>query len=113
MTTEERARKWLQATWPWSLDADGPSDREVRLLSAEFDAVAAEQWAHDQNNHHAGGETGMTVTCQVCIANEREAQADKALIRKLMDICSDCPPDVTEVGCATCNGSGVVAKRKR
>lgn len=43
-------------------------------------------------------------------ALHEEAVADKALIRKLTDICPDCPPDVGEVGCETCDGSGVVPK---
>jgi hypothetical protein len=39
-----------------------------------------------------------------------ESAADKTLINKLTDICPDCPPDVNEVGCETCDGSGVVPK---
>lgn len=41
MTNRERARKWLTETWPWSLDKDGPSEREVGLLTALLDDVTA------------------------------------------------------------------------
>lgn len=42
MTNAERARKWLKATWPWSLDEDGPSEREVMLLTALLDEATAD-----------------------------------------------------------------------
>ncbi len=42
MSFAERARAWLRKTWPWSLDADGPSEREVGLLAAAFVEVAEE-----------------------------------------------------------------------
>jgi hypothetical protein len=37
VTNAERARAWLKKTWPWSLDADGPSEREVKLLATLLD----------------------------------------------------------------------------
>ena len=42
MSSEERALKWLKSTWPWSLDSDGPSEREVRSLAAQFDEATDE-----------------------------------------------------------------------
>jgi hypothetical protein len=42
MSNSERAREWLRQTWPWSLDDDGPSEREVQLLTKLLDDVTAE-----------------------------------------------------------------------
>jgi hypothetical protein len=40
---EEVAREWLRDTWPWSLDEDGPSEREAKKLSLLLDAFASER----------------------------------------------------------------------